>query len=721
MKLHDNIKKILKYLAGDELKNAIATAPNPKLKGRFSYDKSLSYEKNLISALKAIQSYPELKYELNLYNVSNIKSFFDLLKKWGINGKLRENIPQEKSYKTLISNLWQIYIETPETFIFTLYLDTVKCPGNGKVAIGIAEKWTNEFCERYSSQNPDSLITFSQDDAFDLIEDFYFNIKNRAVIITGREKVNVINCQYCGEEVAEKASSCPHCTIVFKSPKCPICGESLKSGSKLCSKCGLKFSDYRNILADYNKAKDAYGVGKFWEAERILEVILKSCKYPDAQSLIELCKNVRKEAELKEAEELKKRNEEKKRLEEERKQIETELKAIRPPEKLTAEALSSKIVLKWSPTSSKNIDGYKITRKVGGAPSAIDDGELITASTMTSLSFEDTNLKIGTIYHYGVFPIYKGIPASVSASSRAVYILGDVENLKVVPSNESATLVWKMPQGAESASVILSRKGGENDFENRDIGKGISSFEDIGLKNGEVYSYTVKLRFDNISKSAISNGIEIETVPNVRATRIIPKLSNVITKRVGELIEISWEFPEEIEEAFICVSEKENPEFEYILKNGKAIAKTDSYGSYSLKTKNVTGFLNLYASSGTGENRVLSESTCFEILSHPLQISYKVIKSKKSLFAFWRKKENIIFITSTGQNIPGLDVVFSEKSVPLKRQFGIQKTTIEKSSANKKEYRLDSPQSGYVRLFLSNLADSCNYTLRHPAHENAKI
>ena len=179
------VKRILEYLAGDELKKAIATHPNAKFKGRFSYDKSLSYEKNLISALKVIQAYPELKYELNLYNVSNIKSFFDLLKEWGINRKLCDLIPQNKLYKNLISNLWQIYIETPETFIFTLYLDTVKCPENGLISVHKVELWINDFKEKYN-QNNNNPISMSDEDMQDIIEEFFIYIKHRAVAIIGR-------------------------------------------------------------------------------------------------------------------------------------------------------------------------------------------------------------------------------------------------------------------------------------------------------------------------------------------------------------------------------------------------------------------------------------------------------------------------------------------------------------------------------------------------------
>ena len=179
------VKQILEYLAGDELKKAIATHPNAKFKGRFSYDKSLSYEKNLISALKVIQAYPELKYELNLYNVSNIKSFFDLLKKWGINGKLSDTTSQNKPYKTLISNLWKIYIETPETFIFTLYLDTVKCPENGLISVHKVELWINDFKEKYN-QNNNNPISMSDEDMQDIIEEFFIYIKHRAVAIIGR-------------------------------------------------------------------------------------------------------------------------------------------------------------------------------------------------------------------------------------------------------------------------------------------------------------------------------------------------------------------------------------------------------------------------------------------------------------------------------------------------------------------------------------------------------
>ena len=179
------VEQILEYLAGDELKKAIATHPNAKLKGRFSYDESLSYEKNLISALKVIQAYPELKYELNLYNVSNIKSFFDLLKEWGINVKLNDGTVQNKPYKNLILNLWQIYIKIPETFIFTLYLDTVKCPENGLISVHKVKLWINDFKEKYN-QNNNNPISMSDEDMQDIIEEFFIYIKHRAVVIIGR-------------------------------------------------------------------------------------------------------------------------------------------------------------------------------------------------------------------------------------------------------------------------------------------------------------------------------------------------------------------------------------------------------------------------------------------------------------------------------------------------------------------------------------------------------
>ena len=51
----------------------------------------------------------------------------------------------------------------------------------------------------------------------------------------------IIKCKACGEDVSDKAKSCPHCsaTLIEKAPMiCKECGAEISDGLKTCPKCG---------------------------------------------------------------------------------------------------------------------------------------------------------------------------------------------------------------------------------------------------------------------------------------------------------------------------------------------------------------------------------------------------------------------------------------------------------------------------------------------------
>jgi fibronectin type 3 domain-containing protein/O-glycosyl hydrolase len=158
------------------------------------------------------------------------------------------------------------------------------------------------------------------------------------------------------------------------------------------------------------------------------------------------------------------------------------------PTAVTAAAGTAQVVLSW--TASSGATSYSIYR------STTSGGEGSTAykTGVTSTSFSDTGLTVGTTYYYQVTAI-NSTGASSKSSEVSATPTGPIPSaptgVSATAGNAQVVLTWTASSGATSYNIYRSTTSGGEGSTPYKTGVTSATFTDTGLTNGTTYYYQI--------------------------------------------------------------------------------------------------------------------------------------------------------------------------------------------------------------------------------------
>lgn len=416
------------------------------------------------------------------------------------------------------------------------------------------------------------------------------------------KKIVLLSCGFCGE-LAEKPNQdrCKKCGEKLIQP-CPLCSNPTPTEQSACSKCGCTTGD-RSIVqklmisAKKNKESKNYGqsivdldeILSLWKnykpaTDEIKEV--QSLKKKENDSLLEIEVLVKKkffseassklsyyqklfgagisqktlkskiDIKLQNAEKLFSEGEQKRKLgkiEEAFNKYEetlsfcadfTDAKSaisklpLPLPKNVTARWLNATLHLSWTAGKLNSKIDYIVTRKENGAPSRVEDGTKVGETS--NLSMDDTKIRSGVVYYYGIFPARGGVASKKSVNLGPYLLPGEATEIKYRASNQEIIIHWKPAFGSIATEVW--RHEGTLSFK-RGVGKLLKSssrsITDTKLTNGKEYSYLLVSKYNDSErkgKYVYSGGVKIKTTP-AAPPKVIGDLS---IERNNNIYILSW-------------------------------------------------------------------------------------------------------------------------------------------------------------------------------------
>ena len=181
-----------------------------------------------------------------------------------------------------------------------------------------------------------------------------------------------------------------------------------------------------------------------------------------------------------------------------------------PPEnlKITLDTRARANILAWEKSPSSGAVSYSVTRKKDSCPLSKSDGEELGRTALCE--FVDRNLDSAAAYFYAVFTERAGVFSKPLVNGRAATNLFETSGLSISAADSMLELKWDaMPAGAKAVVYRVSA----SDAEEKITSTGQHSFEDRGLKNGELYSYIVRLEYDAGRMKLETQGLKISGSP----------------------------------------------------------------------------------------------------------------------------------------------------------------------------------------------------------------
>lgn len=187
---------------------------------------------------------------------------------------------------------------------------------------------------------------------------------------------------------------------------------------------------------------------------------------------------------------------------------------IKPVEAQFIEVIhnDSSIIVKWIPSSSKDVQRYKLWRNIeNSAPEKIKEW----TATDTLHEFIDKKLEYGKFYQYEIKVIDDDNNFSISNSAPHYFdsrIRKQIKkiNYKIDLKNRSITLNWSYPEKELYSFNIYKAKKGEPLKIIKTLKGDILTFNDGDLSIGNEYEYRIKANFISGAESYISDAIIVE-------------------------------------------------------------------------------------------------------------------------------------------------------------------------------------------------------------------
>ena len=242
-----------------------------------------------------------------------------------------------------------------------------------------------------------------------------------------------------------------------------------------------------------------------------------------------------------------------------------------PPEKAELTRDRSAVLLEWSRARCSIPDiEYIVVRKVGGAPLASTDGEVVFEGK--AKSFCDTGCPIGITVHYGVFSKVGSGIGEKPAVARSVFRTAPVRNLQTTPREDSIELKWDLPPHGTDAAIYRMPLGSPPSSISRlrPTAFARTSWLDKNPDRRRESTYVVMARFrpPNTNNAVTSDPVSIDAGVVVRPSR-----PQAIKKKAGEsaqILQLTWTPPKdsaEVDEVLIYDSDLPMSEIEIYLES----------------------------------------------------------------------------------------------------------------------------------------------------------
>jgi len=232
-----------------------------------------------------------------------------------------------------------------------------------------------------------------------------------------------------------------------------------------------------------------------------------------------------------------------------------------PVTALVAAAGNAQIALNWTNPADTDLNGVKILRKTGTAPSSNIDGEVIFNAKGTS--YTDLNLLNGIQYFYAAYAYDKAGNIAIGAQASATPIVPDttppaaVSGFTAMAGNAQIVLAWTNPGDVDLAGVKVLRKTGSAPSSSSDgdvIFNGLgATYTDTGLTNGTKYFYAA-FAYDNVGNHA--TGTQANATPMAPDTTPPGMVTNFSADAGDAQVILTWTNPGDVDLAGVKVLRK---------------------------------------------------------------------------------------------------------------------------------------------------------------------
>lgn len=212
-----------------------------------------------------------------------------------------------------------------------------------------------------------------------------------------------------------------------------------------------------------------------------------------------------------------------------------------PPNNITAQWVGQTLRLNWKEAKARGKICYRIVRKTDGLPTNDKDGKIIAETYVSKV--DDTDIKSGVPYFYGVFSIRAGVISTLFAGTGPHLKMDEVDKIEYKAGNKQISIKWQPPGGCLSVEVrrwegIASTKPSEGV---RVIFSG-NNLLDSGLQNGRRYRYLIVAKFCNpndTTKTLFSKGKSIIAMPVAPPEPVL----DLTARRNERLVFLTWTPP----------------------------------------------------------------------------------------------------------------------------------------------------------------------------------
>ncbi|NDD29862.1 MAG: hypothetical protein EB084_16525, partial [Proteobacteria bacterium] len=171
--------------------------------------------------------------------------------------------------------------------------------------------------------------------------------------------------------------------------------------------------------------------------------------------------------------------------------------APRPPAEVTLGLHENGVEISWSESVSAGEISYVLVRKTGGAPSSVDDGEVLARTRLCS--WLDTGTVPGGTYGYAVMAVRSEATSPLVTPLAPIFVAREVSACEVVAGDREVRVTWQVPPGAQRVVVhreIFALEAGGQPCEiavrERD------GFVDLGVVNGTSYRYRIQVEYRDL-------------------------------------------------------------------------------------------------------------------------------------------------------------------------------------------------------------------------------
>ena len=371
----------------------------------------------------------------------------------------------------------------------------------------------------------------------------------RAYDIPLDARADLIDCPSCHNKTNREGLVCAVCAAPLRG-QCPHCGVEFSGGPAVCDQCGFSIAEMGKALRCMDDAETAILDGNwslaqrnigyaahYWPGHTNLESLqrrtrlledryatfvgniedaVRQCQYYAAQELIQEADNRRLRLPQSLTDRVHKtvsdfeRDMEEVRTGARRADYDTlyamlaavsdsiELSRMlsayppEPVETLHAHLTDKTVRLDWSPSPAGGVISYILVRKADSAPLTAYDGDILFDGMGNA--FADEGIAPLQNYYYSVYVRRGNAFSQKAASTNAVLLVPEIDNLRAVPTDTGVRLSWDFNPDVREVQ-IWRKLGGERPTAQGDgvqlENPRLDGFTDTRLKNDAEYWYYV--------------------------------------------------------------------------------------------------------------------------------------------------------------------------------------------------------------------------------------